>query len=193
MVVEQHPPGSREVLREHLPAVLTSAAAHEHGAPVDLATIHVSDDAQPTYQLGLAHIAEDGAAALDDAELVMWRFGVYDDHDVIGLALLLVDGPTPAFAGMSSGPSVTSALEAILWAAEALRSEPENYELRALNIPAVPFASIWLHGPRDLFVPIYEYPDYEMNKLTFYEWPDLVARIEARARYVHEHGSHELP
>ena len=58
------------------------------------------------------------------------------------------------FSNFNHGPFVASTVEGV-GRAEALDAvQQEDFELRVLEVPGLYTVALWLHGPRDLLMPL---------------------------------------
>ena len=99
----------------------------------------------PVYDLPIGRMQD--ARPLDEAMLTSWRYPV-----IGGLYPALVDIRESAndglasFGGLSHGPMAARLIQASLLAEQTLGANPERYEPRLLDVPALQFSALWLHG-----------------------------------------------
>jgi hypothetical protein len=56
------------------------------------------------------------------------------------------DGNAASFGGLSHGILAQRFIQASLLAEQGLAASPEDFEPRLLDVPALQFAALWLHG-----------------------------------------------
>lgn len=79
----------------------------------------------------------------------LWRYLVYVQERVIADAELFIDSAgKPHFAALNYGPVAQATVKGIR-GLEGLTPREVDYELRALQIPALHFVAVWLHGATD--------------------------------------------
>jgi hypothetical protein len=141
------------------------------------------------FNVGLIELA-DGLDLLTAAKPTGWRFLVEDQAEPIGTAEVhertLKDAPLRDPLGTTTAQLTTGPLgQALADAIHAAESLPEvqelSFELRLLRAPALYLMSVWLHGSRDLFVPLAPAPaPLEANRS--YGSPDFAAKLQLMAR-----------
>ena len=99
----------------------------------------------PVYHLTLEQTQ--GQKPVAGARMTRWLYPVIGGFHP-GLADIRDsnDGLT-RFAGLSHGILAKRFLEASLFAEQALEDEPESFQPRLLEVPALRFAALWLRGP----------------------------------------------
>lgn len=152
-----HPPepaGGRALLEAHVADIL----AHPHLAHRALggAAAHPLDVAQPhrTYTMTpddvrarkpLASITPDG-----------WRYLVFAGPRAAAAVELSIVATPPGlrFAHVNSGRIVTSTVRALQIAESLAEVGQADFEVRLLRVPNLLFVALWLHGPRDVVLPL---------------------------------------
>lgn len=125
----------------------TAAAVAEAG-PENLTTAAPHQ----VYSVGLRDLAE--GRLLAAAQLRGWRYIVLKDERPLSSAELSGGGEALSFSNFNHGPFVASTVEGV-GRAEALDIvREEDFELRVLEVPALYVVALWLHGPRDLIIPL---------------------------------------
>jgi hypothetical protein len=138
----------------------------------------------PVYHLPLAQLKDSDPLA--SAKLTCWSYPVIGGMRP-GLADIRensVDGTT-SFAGLSYGILATRFLEASVLAEHSLNAADEEFEPRLLDVPALRFAALWLHGSStDHFIPLLEGspPGSAPLKLVANVVADLQSRAIAQSR-----------
>ena len=136
----------------------------------------------PFYHLSLAQL--DSADPLASATITGWRYPV-----VGGINPGLVDvregsNVTPAtFAGLIHGIMVQRFMQASLLAEQTLASQTDVYQPRLLDVPALQFAALWLHGTStNYFISLLDGHPLGSAPLVLVSdvLPDLRARATAR-------------
>jgi len=124
------------------------AAAIGGAAPLDLAAPH------PVYFVGLKAVAD--GQVLSQAELKGWRYVLLQGDTPTAAAELDVGraGGKAAFSQLNRGPFVASTVEGVRFAEKLDAVRRHNYELRLLRIPALYIIALWLHGQKDLIIPL---------------------------------------
>jgi hypothetical protein len=128
------------------------------------------------YTLNLDAVLERG---LESATQSGWRFLVTDGEHIVASAEVADDaGSSPL---VNSGPYVASTAEAI----DALETIPDVkrgiYEFKLLKLPALYVVAAWLHGERDLIVPMAPTPSFLEAGQVFSE-QEFVASLTDAAR-----------
>lgn len=146
----------------------------------------------PVYHLALHDL--DGEAPLDRAVRTGWRYPV-----VGGLEPGLADIREAAsgrgassFGGLSQGLLPRRLLEASQLAETALAGRAQSYEPRMLEVPAVLFSALWLHGADDeAFVSLLD--GLPPGSATLELRADVVAELRARAATRARQGANPRP
>jgi hypothetical protein len=87
------------------------------------------------------------------ATLAGWSYPIVGGQEP-GLASLSGTPDTPHFSGTTEGSLPQRLLEAAELAERQLADDPEVYEPRLLDMPALRMFCLWLKGPRDRFVQL---------------------------------------
>ena len=185
------PSDAHAVLRKHLPQVLLGPGGHRHGGkPVQLDDVHLSD-AHRGFHFGLDDLRAD-EDPLTHAKLSVYRFFVFDDEDIIGIAQVATRDGAYFWAGLTSGPTVDAKVRTLVGLEQMVEElHPDvDFEFRGLHIPAVRFAAIWLvatteDGETDsILVPIQDHPSGLAGE-TMYAWPQVRDALRATADEAH--------
>lgn len=152
-----HPPGpagGRQLLTTHVAEI----RAHPHLAhrALDGAASDALDASQPhrTYTMSL----DDVRARTAPASLAPdgWRYLVFAGPRAVAAVELAILPAAPGlrFAHVSSGRIVSATVDA-LNIAEALPDvQQADHEVRLLRVPSLLFVALWLHGARDIVLPL---------------------------------------
>lgn len=99
----------------------------------------------PVYDLPLLQIQD--AHPLDAATLTSWRYPVIGGlHPGLADIRESKSGGLASFGGLSHGPMAARLIQASLLAEQTIGAKPEHYEPRLLDVPALQFSALWLHG-----------------------------------------------
>jgi hypothetical protein len=157
----------------------TSAAGHLKMAAMGGAGAAVQQSApHRLFSVELQDLAQ--GKGIDAARPVGWRTFLVDGQSVVGLAEVAERGGALANeASVFEGALVERSSEAIEAADQSGAGAADPYELRILQVPALHVLAAWLHGPKDLFVPVMG-PNLTSRKI--YPSGDFFAAIQAAAR-----------
>jgi hypothetical protein len=105
----------------------------------------------PLYVLGLSDLAH--GEGLNAAHQVGWRYLVYGP-DTVGIADLDQSGggENLEFSGLHTGERARCLNAALTFADQNYQSARGSYEIRALEIPALYTAALWLDGDDDTVI-----------------------------------------
>jgi len=121
------------------------AGAPQTGAPV------------PVYHLSLEQLSAEDPLQL--ATISSWLYPVVGGIRA-GLARVreAVPGGAARFSGLSHGIVAQRFMQAALLAEQSLAADAEDFEPRLLDVPALPFVALWLHGnaATEYFIPLLE-------------------------------------
>ena len=81
----------------------------------------------------------------------------------------------PSFDSLIHGRIAERLAEAAELAARKYSAEQSDFEARILEIPAIYMTALWLHGPRDIFIPFLE--GGTKDTLLLQEDPAFLARV----------------
>jgi hypothetical protein len=144
----------------------------------------------PAYTLGLRDIV--GGAGLDAARQTSWRFLLEEQGHAVAAAEVAIDTRSSvlSFAGINAGPQVFSTAEALGPGIDKLDTEPGDWMVRFLRIPALYLCALWLReetANQDRIYVLAPAPDYVQTGLP-YSWGELSAAIlpDARRRLAEE-------
>jgi hypothetical protein len=144
----------------------------------------------PAYTLGLRDIV--GGRGLDAARQTSWRFLLEEQGNAVAAAEVAIDTRSSAlsFAGINAGPQVFSTAEALGPGIEKLDTEPGDWVVRFLRIPALYLCALWLHeetANQERIYPLAPAPDYVQTGVP-YSWGELSEAIlpDARRRLAEE-------
>lgn len=104
------------------------------------------------YFVGLRDLAQ--GRLLSAAQLKGWRYMLLKDEQPLASAELTGGGEALDFSNFNRGPFVLSTMEGV---GRAERLDPvlaEDFELRLLDVPGLYVVALWLHGPRELIIPL---------------------------------------
>ena len=108
------------------------------------------------YVVGPADLAS--GHLLSAAESSCWRYILMHGTNVVGVAELSADAKTGKgleFAGLYDTGFAEETLEALREAEKLPQIQKQDYEIRFLDIPAVHFCAVWLHGKSDdIVIPL---------------------------------------
>ena len=170
------PDGQKVMMRElgkRIPAAARFATplggAPQAGSPV------------PFYHLGLEDLTKQ--SPLSKATVTGWRFPIVGGiHPGLAIIAGMADGSSSTFEGLSHGLIAARFIQAALLANEKLGSDVAEYEPRLLDVPALQFAALWLHGQKNWFIPLLEGRPLGTAPLAMVSsiLPDLRARAAKR-------------
>jgi hypothetical protein len=94
---------------------------------------------------------------IEKAEPVGWRYLIVDDGP-IAVADVSTEGTKPgaSFASLIRGPLAERFGQAAALAERRYRADPNDFDVRVLEIPSLYISALWLHGPREVFIPFLE-------------------------------------
>lgn len=110
----------------------------------------------PVYVLEHGRIRQGGH--LDRARLTAWRYLLFVEEEAVAAAELALTDDGPEFGGLNTGPFVQATIDALLFAETLDEVGEADFELRLLRSPSLLFTALWLHGPRDLLIPLRRRP-----------------------------------
>lgn len=153
----------------------TNAAAEIAAAdPVNLATAAPHQ----VFFVGLRDIA--AGRLLSAAHLKGWRYIVFEGERPLAAAELSGGGEAVSFSNFNRGPFVVSTVEGVGRAEGLEEVREEEFELRLLDIPGLYVVALWLHGARDLIIPLP--PTREgLTPFAVYEEDAVLERLRAPA------------
>jgi hypothetical protein len=134
----------------------------------------------PVYTAGLDDLA--AGKLLDAARPDGWRYLLVRGDEAVATATVGVPdaGGAPGISHITQGPFVEATLEA-LHRAEALDEvRGGDFELRLLDVPALYLRALWLHGPRDILLPLPPAPE-PLEAYRPYREGEVVAALRDRA------------
>ena len=171
------PDGQKVMMRElgkRIPAAARFATplggAPQAGSPV------------PFYHLGLEDLKM--RSPLTKATITGWRFPIVGGiHPGLAIIAGMADGSSSTFEGLAHGIIAARFIRAALLADEKLGSDVAEYEPRFLDVPALQFSALWLHGQKNWFIPLLEGRPPGTAPLVMVPsiLPDLRARAAKRA------------
>ena len=137
------PIAGREVMHRELAARAPQAATFSTplgGAPQAGSPI-------PVYHLSMERLNDRDPLA--EATITSWRYPIVGGIQV-GFADIRAseDGATATFGGLSHGIFSERFIQASLLAERTLADRQEDFQPRLLDMPALQFAALWLHGDR---------------------------------------------
>jgi hypothetical protein len=138
----------------------------------------------PVYVLGLEDIV--GGRGLDAARQTGWRYLLREQDSAVAAAEVAIDRRSGAltFAGINAGPFVSSTAEALGPGISRLDTEPGDWVIRFLRIPALYLCALWLHeetANQERIYPLAPAPDYVQAGRP-YSWDELSEAILPDAR-----------
>ena len=118
-------------------------------------------EAHPVYFVPLDALAE--GKLLNAARQTSWRYLLVQDNAAVAEAEISAGSRRAKgaksrsldFVSLTQGPFASATVDALAAAERLPQVARENYELRLLNIPAVYFVALWLHGAKDdILIPM---------------------------------------
>lgn len=152
------------LVREHVPLLLesTDEAFTEKSVSMRVARPY------PLYTSTLPNLLEKRLLAC--ACLTAWQYVVYSEEAAIGVAEVSVETepgePAMAYAAFESERYADMVLKGMINANELIDREGGDYELRILRAPSLTLLAVWLHGNRDLLLPIHPVHDFIKKRRT---------------------------
>jgi len=150
------PERGEAIIREALSSAArqpTAAALVAEAGPQNLTTAAPHE----VYFVGLRDLARGRLLAV--ARPRGWRYIVLKDDRPLTAAELKGGGESVSFSNFNRGPFVASTVEGV-GRAEALEVvREEDFELRVLEVPGLYFVALWLHGARQLIIPLPPTPE----------------------------------
>jgi len=110
----------------------------------------------PVYHLPLINLGDDDPLAA--ASVTSWRYPIIGGIEP-GLADIRQsdDDSSASYGGLSQGLLARRFIQASLLAEQALAAAPEELQPRLLDVPALQFAALWLHGDlSNYFVSLFD-------------------------------------
>ena len=134
----------------------------------------------PVYTAGLDDLA--AGRLLETARHDGWRYLLLRGEDAVASATVgTLDGNgPPGFSHVTQGPFVEATLEALRRAEALDEVRGGDFELRLLDVPALYLRALWLHGPRDLLLPLPPAPE-PLEAYRPYGEDEVVAALRERA------------
>jgi len=84
-----------------------------------------------------------------------------------------------SLSSLIRGPLVERLSQAAELAEQKYSDDPNSFEVRILEIPSLYITALWLHGPRDIFIPFLEGAPQEGAAVA--EDPSFLSRVVAKA------------
>lgn len=137
-----------EALASAVSQPTNAAAAIAESDPQSLAT------AAPhrVYFVGLRDLA--AGRLLAAAHIKGWRYILFEGERPLAAAELSGDREAVSFSNINRGPFVAATVEAVARVEGIDEVREQDFELRLLDIPSLYFVALWLHGLRDIIVPL---------------------------------------
>jgi hypothetical protein len=133
------------------------------------------------YFVGLRDLAE--GRLLAATQLKGWRYIIFEGERPMAAAELSGGGggdDALDFSNINHGPFVASTVEGVQRAEGLEAVREEDYELRLLDIPGLYVVALWLHGARELIIPLPPTRD-ELEPFAVYEEEEVIERLRASA------------
>lgn len=127
----------------------------------------------PVYVTTISNL-EDGRV-IDDAKIKAWQYPVWAGKELLGLAHLSTD-PVLQWAALFPPEYAKKIWDAMVRVQTLQDFQDGNFALRVLEIASVSLHAVWLHGPKDLFLPLRS-PAYDGDDVAMKE-SDLVQRFQ---------------
>jgi hypothetical protein len=137
-----------EALSSAINQPTTAAAAVADADPQNLATAAPHQ----VYFVGLRDLA--AGRLLAAAHLKGWRYIIFEGEQPLAVAELSGGGEALSFSNINRGPFVASTIEGVSRAEGLDEVRTEDFELRLLDLPGLYVVALWLHGARDLIIPL---------------------------------------
>jgi hypothetical protein len=183
------PAGTKQIVSENVARLLRSDPGFLGGIR--------ADDLEVTrphrwYSVGLTNLAD--GKLLSAAKMITWRFILMRGTNAIGLATVsymdAVHDKQIKFGTLFTGCFSKETLKAIHESDKYSKIQNQDYELRFLDIPAIDFASVWLHGKSDhinIIIPLP--PTYgKMNAYQPYSESQIMQFLKPEAEIVLKSG-----
>ena len=126
------------------------------------------------FMLKLSDITDDNF--LKNAVSIGWRYLI------VGAGPIAVadvkesgSGAPPRFGSLIRGSIAERLEQAADLAARRYGAEPSTFEVRILEIPSLYITALWLHGPREIFIPFFE--GAKQDALAVREDPSFTQRV----------------
>jgi hypothetical protein len=168
-----------EIIRDALSSAATqpsvAASAVAEAGPQNLTTAA----SHQVYSVGLRDLAE--GRLLAAAELKGWRYIIFEgDRPLAAAELRVGDGETLHFSNVNRGTFAASTVEGVRRVESLEEVRNEDFELRVLDIPGIYVVALWLHGPREIIVPLPPLPE-GLEPFGIYEEGTVIERLRGRA------------
>jgi hypothetical protein len=155
------PSVAASVVAEAGPQNLTTAAPHQ------------------VYFVGLSDLAE--GRLLSAAQLKGWHYIIFEGDRTLATAELRIgDGDALHFSNVNRGPFAASIVEGVGRVESLDEVRDDDFELRVLDIPGLYVVALWLHGPREIIVPLPPAPE-ALEPFGRYEENAIIERLRGRA------------
>jgi hypothetical protein len=180
----KEPAGAEGALRDGLTKFLTASVGGDeryafmqrepvevaHAAPHRVYTVHLYDLAK--------------SRLLKAATEVAWSYPVFVNSEPIGELEMASKSENRAdlkVRAFHKTPFTQAIVLALSNAEKSASTRHENYEMRFLKIPAVYFAALWLHAPKDdLLVPLREPPGRLQSNHEYHE-AEVISALQPAA------------
>ena len=154
IVYPKAPDGGRQIVFECVSQMLK---AHPDGPVLAEPGLKVADVsvAEPfgLYYVGLTNLA--AGKLLSVAESSSWQYLLLHGTSAVGAVTLKQTNGKLIFAGLFETDCSNETLEALRKVKELPQVKKSDYELRRLDVPAVYFVAVWLHGKSDdIIIPL---------------------------------------
>ena len=154
IVYPKAPDGGRQIVYENAAQILRTDPRFLGGFHLEELTIA---DPYRNYGVGLMKDLASGQL-LSTARVGGWTYLFIHGTNAVGAEVLIADettGKTLKFNGLYGSNFSNETLEALRIAKELPQVNKQDYELRRLDIPAVHFVAVWLHGKSDdIIIPL---------------------------------------
>lgn len=152
-----------EILKETAPEDLTVTEPHQ------------------VFFIGLQDIAD--GKLLSSAVQTSWRYLLIDDQTAIGAVELgYIEGSNELqLLQINNGPFVKATIAGLNFAETLIEVQENDYEMRLLEIPALYVIALWLHGEKDIIIPLSD-DNYELKSNTAYSEYEIIAALKKPAK-----------
>ncbi len=147
------PEGGRQIVCEKVSRILQSFPRSFKGLRIEDLTVA---DPYQSYSVGLTDLASGKLLSATKAD--GWQYLLVHGTNAFRVAYLTADGKTGKAmkcTGLSESDFSDGRLEALRIAEQLPQVKKQDYELRALDMPWILFAAVWLHGKSDdIIIPL---------------------------------------
>jgi hypothetical protein len=145
------PEGGSELLGQYLGEILNRDSSIVGGATKSFAAKPIATS-QPIRVFSVNFDDIKGPDFLDHTYPVGWRYFVVKDGEPV-VADIDIVGSRKKFGRVTKGAFAERLLDAAYSAENLYGRSADSFEPRILEIPALYVVAVWLHGPKDVFIP----------------------------------------